>query len=147
MKARRRHATHKRSRDDDHLWGQAQSKEPRLLFELCSGLLAAAGAQESAAYKRNGLIDRSFPRFACLIGCKPGFRYADQAGRMDVACRESDRAFQKFVDRDVCSYDFIGFRFGQGIASIIAQDCPFAIEHLRCLEARRSLPSAGVFSR
>ena len=56
---------------------------------------------------------------------------------MDVACRESDRAFQKFVDRDVCSYDSIGFRFGQGIASIIAQDCPFAIEHLRCLEARR----------
>ena len=39
---------------------QHPKKEPRLLFELCSGLLATAGARETVAYKENSRAGEPF---------------------------------------------------------------------------------------
>src|SRR6266446_8408646 len=38
----------------------SENKEPRLLFELCSGLLATAGARETVAYKENSRAGEPF---------------------------------------------------------------------------------------
>ena len=50
----------------------SENKEPRLLFELCSGLLATAGARETVAYKVNSpfLQSLNLPAEPLLLSSK-----------------------------------------------------------------------------